>query len=157
VTDLEASGDERLWRYRVERGTAAPPAVVWPLIGEAEKWREWSFMTRTYLLREGAADRKGVGALRRFAVGRFGSCEEVVEYEPPLHLGCVARKGIPVKAYRRDIRLAPDGAGTSITWTATMVPKIPGTGRLVLEYTHRNAKLFAKELVRHADRLVKVH
>ena len=124
------------------------------MIGEAERWKDWSFMTRTYLLREGSPDRNGVGALRRFAVGPFGSCEEVVEFEPPSHLGYVARKGIPVKSYRGDIRLAPDGDGTVITWTASMVPKIPGTGRLVLEYTHRYAKLFARELVRHANGLV---
>ena len=85
-------------------------------------------MTRTFLLREGSPDPDGVGALRRFAVGPFGSCEEVVEFEPLTHLGYVARKGIPVRSYRADIVLRPDGAGTAITWTASLTPLVPGTG-----------------------------
>src|ERR1039458_850434 len=118
----EGCGGEPYDRQRCKEGlaisgrakNAGSSGVVWPLIGEAERWKDWSFMTRTYLLREGSPDRNGVGALRRFAVGPFGSCEEVVEFEPPSHLGYVARKGIPVKSYRGDIRLAPDGDGTVV-------------------------------------------
>jgi hypothetical protein len=150
---MTGSGAGKEWRYTVVGTTRAAPEVVWPLLGEAERWKEWSFMTRAYLLRQGSPDRNGVGAWRRFAVGPFGSCEEVVEYEPPSHLGYEARKGIPVKAYRADVRLAPCGSGTAITWTAALVPKIPGTGRLVLAFTYGFAKLFTRELVRHADGL----
>ncbi|MGB6452911.1 MAG: SRPBCC family protein [Streptosporangiaceae bacterium] len=141
------------WRYEVRAVTAAPRAAVWPLIGEAVRWKDWSFMTRTYLLREGSPVPDGVGALRRFAVGPFGSSEEVVEFEPPAHLGYVARKGIPVRSYRGDIVLQPDGQGTSITWTASLEPLLPGTGRIALAYTHSYARLFARELVRYCDRL----
>jgi len=91
--------------------------------------------------------------LRRFAVGPFGSCEEVVEFEPPTHLGYVARKGIPVRSYRADIVLRPDGGGTAITWTASLTPLVPGTGALVLASTRGCVQLFARELVRYADRL----
>ena len=149
------SGSEKVWRYRVERTTLAAPDVVWPFIGEVERWKDWSFMTGSYLLREGSPDRNGVGALRRYAAGPFGSCEEVVEFEPPWRLGYVARKGIPVKAYRADIRLAPRGSGTAITWTASLVPKIPGTGRLLLEFTRGFARIFTKELVRWTDGLAR--
>lgn len=110
-------------------------------------------MTRTFLLREGAPVPDGVGALRRFAVGPFGSCEEVVEFDPPTHLGYVARKGIPVRRYRGDIMLRAEGTGTAITWTASLEPLVPGTGALVLAYTRGYARLFARQLVRYADRL----
>ncbi len=141
------------WHYEVLARSTAPPATVWPLIGEAARWKQWSFMTRTFLLREGTPVPDGVGALRRFAVGPFGSCEEVVEFEPPTHLGYVARKGLPVRSYRGDIVLRPDGSGTAITWTASLQPLIPATGALVLAYTRGYARLFARELVRYADRL----
>lgn len=110
-------------------------------------------MTRTFLLREGSPEPDGVGALRRFAVGPFGSCEEVVEFEPPTHLGYVARKGVPVRSYRGDIVLRPDGPGTAIIWTASLEPLIPGTGPLVLAYTRHYARLFSRELVRYADQI----
>jgi hypothetical protein len=141
------------WRYEVLARSTAPPTTVWPLIGEAARWKEWSFMTRTFLLREGAPVPDGVGGLRRFAVGPFGSCEEVVEFDPPTHLGYVARKGIPVRRYRGDIMLRAEGTGTAITWTASLEPLVPGTGALVRAYTRGYARLFARQLVRYADRL----
>lgn len=110
-------------------------------------------MTRSYLLREGAPDPDGVGALRRFAVGPFGSCEEVVEFDPPGHLAYEGRKGIPARRYRGDIFLRSDGAGTAITWTGSLEPIVRGSGVLALAYTRTFARLFMRELVGHADRL----
>jgi Polyketide cyclase / dehydrase and lipid transport len=141
------------WRYEVSGHCQAPPSVVWPLIGEAARWKDWSFMTRTYLTREGVPAPDGVGALRRFGVGPFGSSEEVVDFDPPNHLGYEARKGIPARRYRGDIFLRPDGEGTSITWTGSIEPSLPGTGGLALAYVHTFARLFVKQLVRYADRL----
>jgi hypothetical protein len=140
------------WHYTVEARTAAPVSTVWPLISEAARWKDWSFMTRTYLLRDGSPEPDGVGALRRFAVGPVGSCEEVVEFEPPTHLGYVARKGLPARSYRGDIVLRAEGGGTAITWTASLEPLVPGTGAVVLAYTHGCARLFVRELVRYAGR-----
>jgi hypothetical protein len=141
------------WRYELRARSAAPPAVLWPLVGQAARWKEWSFMTRTFLLREGTPEPDGVGALRRFAVGPFGSREEVVQFEPPTHLGYVVRKGIPVRSYRADVVLRAQDGGTTITWSASLEPLIPGTGALMLAYTRGCARLFARELVRYADGL----
>jgi Polyketide cyclase / dehydrase and lipid transport len=141
------------WRYEVSATCRAAPAAVWPLIGEAARRKEWSFMTRTYLIREGVPAPDGVGALRRFGVGPFGSSEEVMEFEPPNHLGYEARKGVPARRYRGDIFLRPDAEGTAITWTGSIEPSLPGTGGLALAYTRTFARLFVKQLVRYADRL----
>jgi uncharacterized protein YndB with AHSA1/START domain len=151
IPESKSSGAGR-WAYKVLAYSTAPPSTVWPLIADAARWKEWSFMTRTLLLREGAPDPDGVGALRRFAVGPFGSSEEVVEFEPPTHLGYVARKGLPVRSYRADIVLRPAGSGTAITWTASLTPLVPATGALVLAFTRTWVRLFARELVRYADR-----
>jgi Polyketide cyclase / dehydrase and lipid transport len=141
------------WRYEVSARSLARPSTVWPLIGEAARWKEWSFMTRTYLTREGVPAPDGVGALRRFAVGPFGSSEEVVEFDPPKHLGYEARKGVPARRYRGDIFLRPDRDGTAISWTGSIEPSVPGTGGLALAYTRTFARLFIKQLVRYADGL----
>ena len=94
-----------------------------------------------------------MGALRRFAVGPVGSSEEVVEYEPPTHLGYVARTGIPVRHYRADIVLRVEGTGTAIAWRGSLEPLLPGTGWLVLAFIRGFARLLARELVRYADRM----
>jgi hypothetical protein len=148
-----SSSTQGRWRYEVLARSKASPVELWALVGEAARWKEWSFMTRTFLLREGAPSPDGVGALRRFAVGPFGSHEEVVKWESPDHLGYVSRRGLPVRWYRADIRLSADGDGTAITWTGSLEPLIPGTGALVLAFTRNIVRLFAKELVRYADEL----
>jgi hypothetical protein len=140
--------------FVVAARSTAPPLSVWPLISEAARWKEWSFLTRAFLLQPGEPAPDGVGALRRFAVGPFGSQEEVVTFEPPTHLGYVARKGLPVLAYRADVVLRADGRGTAITWTGSLEPLVPGTGALVVAFLRTVVRRFAIELVRYADRLV---
>ena len=140
------------FRYEVVAHSDAPVPSVWPLVAEAERWRQWSFLSRSFLLREGQPVPDGVGALRRFAVGPFGSIEEVVAFEPPRRLGYVAKKGMPVKRYRADIVLDDEGEGTRITWTGSLEPLVPGTGPLALAYARTFVKRFVRELVRYTAR-----
>jgi len=137
--------------YELVGHTAAPPEVVWPLVAEVERWKEWSFLTRTFLKQPGSPDPNGVGALRRLAVGPFGSSEEVVAFEPPRHLGYVARRGMPARNYRADVVLDPEGSGTRITWSGTMDPLVPGTGPLAVAYARSFVRRFLAGLTRYAD------
>jgi uncharacterized protein YndB with AHSA1/START domain len=139
------------WRYELVGRSAAPPETLWPLVAEVERWKRWSMLTRTYLLRPGQPDPNGVGALRRLAVGGFGSTEEVVAFEPPHHLGYEARKGMPARRYRADVVLEEDGTGTRIVWTGSLEPLVPGTGRLALAYARGFVARFLASLVRFAD------
>jgi len=128
--------------------------VVWPLIGEAARWKEWSWMTRTYLLRPGDPAPDGVGALRRFAVGPGGSSEEVVAWEPPHHLGYRTLRGLPVRNYRADVYLDADAAGTTVTWRSTFDPLVAGTGPVLRAGLARLVGGFARRVCRYADTLV---
>jgi hypothetical protein len=114
--------------YRVEARSAAAVEQVWPLVGEAARWRDWSFLTRSELVREGLPDRDGVGAVRHFTRYGIGSREEVVAWEPPYHLGYRILSGFPVRNYRADVTLERIGTGTRIEWVGTYDPKWPGTG-----------------------------
>jgi polyketide cyclase/dehydrase/lipid transport protein len=147
----DAAGGGRL-AYELVGHSAAPPEVVWPLVAEVERWKEWSFLTRTFLLRPGRPDPNGVGALRRLAVGPFGSKEEVVAFEPPRHLGYVARRGMPARHYRADVVLEPEGSGTRVTWRGTMEPLVPGTGAVSLAYARTFVGRFLAGLTHYADR-----
>jgi uncharacterized protein YndB with AHSA1/START domain len=139
------------WRYELVSHSAAPPATLWRLVAEVEQWKRWSMLTRTFLLRPGKPDPNGVGAIRRLAVGRFGSTEEVVAFAPPHHLGYEARKGMPARRYRADVVLEGDDAGTNITWTGSLEPLVPGTGRLALVYARGFVARFLASLIRFAD------
>ena len=86
--------------YRVVATTRAPVDVVWPLIGEARRWRDWSFLTRTGLEREASPEPDGVGAVRKFTRFGVGSREEVLAWDPPGHLAYRILSGFPVRNYR---------------------------------------------------------
>jgi hypothetical protein len=141
------------WQVRTTVRSAAPIEVVWPLIGEAARWKDWSWMTRSFLLRPGAPEPDGVGALRRFGVGPTGSREEVVVWEPPHHLGYIVVSGLPVRRYRSDVALESDGTGTVISWRSGFDALIPGTGALIRLFLQAMVGDFGRRVARYAERV----
>ena len=118
--------------YEIMVRTAATPQAVFDLIADTPGWPRWAgpLAHSAVWEREGDPAPGGVGAIRK--VGRwpqFGR-EQIVEYEPPHHLAYTVLSGVPVRDYRADIDIVPEGAGTMIRWRATFTPKIPGTGAL---------------------------
>jgi hypothetical protein len=146
-----SAGPRGRWSVEARARSSAPVEEVWPLIGEAHRWKEWSFLDRSELIRDGSPVPDGVGALRRFTNRGIGSTEEVVAYDPPHHLGYAIVKGFPVRHYRADVRCEPDGTGTAITWSATFDEKIPGTGRLMVLVLNRLISRFATGAARFAE------
>ncbi len=144
-------GPRGRWSVEARARSSAPVEEVWPLIGEADRWKEWSFLDRTGRVTDGAPVPDGVGAVRRFTSHGIGSTEEVVAYEPPHHLGYAIIKGFPVRHYRADVLCERDGTGTRITWSATFDEKIPGTGYLMVAVLTRLLNRFATSAARFAD------
>jgi hypothetical protein len=156
VTDgaPQSRPDSGRWAFASTARSAAAVEVVWPLIGEAARWKEWSWMTHTSLLRPGRSEPDGVGALRRFALGPAGSKEEVVEWDPPHHLGYVVVSGLPVRHYRADVELGSEGGGTVVTWRGSFDEIVPGTGRALRFVLKRVTAGFAARVSRYAERAV---
>ena len=139
--------------YRVRASTRAPVDAVWPLVGEARRWSEWSFLTATRLEREASPVPDGVGAVRKFTRFGVGSREEVVAWDPPGHLAYRILSGFPVRNYRADVTLTADGTGTRIEWAGTYDPKWPGTARILAKVLPAMMQRFADGLAAHADGL----
>ena len=137
--------------YRVEARSAAPVEEVWPLVGEARRWQEWSFLTHTTLEREGVPEPDGVGAVRRFSRMGIGSREEVLAWDPPHHLAYTIVSGFPVRNYRADLTLEPEGDGTRIRWSGTYDEKWPGSAAAIGALLARMMQKFATDLARHAE------
>ncbi|HXW36247.1 MAG TPA: SRPBCC family protein [Acidimicrobiales bacterium] len=121
-----------------ESGTCdAPPQQVWPFVGEAARWAQWTFLSKSFLEREGDPAPDGVGAIRCFKFGPGGSREQVLAWDPPSHLAyTVLSGGFPVRNYRADVYLEPFGGGTRITWSSSYDEPVRGTG-VVLGYVLR--------------------
>ena len=149
---MAADIDRRRFTYRLQGRSRAAPERLWPLLAEAERWKDWSFLTRSYLVRPGRPDPDGVGSQRRLGVGPFGSVEEVVEAEAPRRFVYEGRRGLPVRLYRAEVLLEPDGAGTAITWSGELEPLVPGTGGLILAWLRSTVSRFLSQLTRYADK-----
>ncbi|HUO48080.1 MAG TPA: SRPBCC family protein [Acidimicrobiales bacterium] len=144
---------ERRWSYDVRATTTVGVDALWPLVGEARRWKDWAGFTSSTLLEEGTPEPDGVGALRHFAVGPGGSRERVLEWEPPHHLAYTIERGYPVRDYRSDVELTALGdGGTAIRWHGTFDAKVPGSGHVMQAVTRAMMARFAKRLVAYAER-----
>jgi hypothetical protein len=148
--------DQASGRLHVAVGarSTAPPAVVWRLLADARAWSRWAPIRHSRLEREGDPAPDGVGAIRCFGTGPVNSREQVVVFEPPHRLAYVLLQGMPVRRYRSDVVLAPDGAGTAISWRSTFDPRWPGTGPLLRGFLIGVLGSFARRLARAAAREV---
>jgi hypothetical protein len=124
---------------------------VFAVVSDARRWHEWTFVPRSELEREGEPAPDGVGAMRKLGRAPFISREEVVAYEPPRRYGYVLRSGLPVRSYRAEVLLEPDGTGTAITWTGHVEP-LPATGPAMGWFLGRMLQGFATNAARHAER-----
>jgi len=131
------------------RSTAAP-GVVWALLVDATAWSRWSRIPRAVREREGTPAPDGVGSIRKLGAAGFGSREEVVAFEPERHFAYTLLSGLPVREYRADVELNPDGDGTTIVWRARFTPRWPMTGPALEWFLRRTLTGFATGLARYA-------
>jgi uncharacterized protein YndB with AHSA1/START domain len=135
-----------------EARSAAPPERVWDLLTTTSSWTTWSKASEAELTKPGVGDAEGVGALRRFRVGRTISRERVVAFEPVSKFGYELLEGLPLRDYRAEVTLTPDGAGTLIRWHSSFDPKVRGTGWLYRAILAYFIKKTANLLARGAER-----
>lgn len=140
------------WSVEARSRCSATMTDVWPLIGEAHRWKDWSFLTRSDLVRSGTPPPDGVGAIRKFSRFGVGSREQVLEWDPPRHLAYTILSGFPVRNYRADVTLGRKNGGTEIVWTATFDEKVPATGRLMVAMVQRMLDRFVSSLAAYVDR-----
>src|SRR3712207_4843337 len=114
-------------QYEVTARSEAPPEVVWAMLADGPSWPEWAgpLAPRSMWEREGVTEPSGVGAIRKMGAPPVWSREEIIEFEPPRHMAYTLLSGLPIKDYRADVDLSPDGTGTVITWKARFDGRIP--------------------------------
>jgi uncharacterized protein YndB with AHSA1/START domain len=144
----------RATSYEVSALSAAPPEKVFEVLADGAGWSRWAgaMVVRSWWEREGSPPPGGVGAIRALGLKQVGSREEIVAYDPPHHLAYVILSGLPVRGYRADVRLTPEGDGTRITWGGSFTPKLPGTGVALRLFLTTTVGSFARRLAAHAAR-----
>lgn len=120
------------------RTVSAPPERVWAVLTDHEGMPRWAPGLKVALTRRGTDDPNGVGAVRRLGIGFAGPIvEEIVTFEPTHRFGYRALAGIPLKNYRGEVVLRPDGPGTEIRYTVSVDELLPfGEPQLVKGIAH---------------------
>jgi len=140
--------------YEFKVHCAAPFEVVFEILADATRWKDWagSMITVSEWEREGDPAPGGVGAVRKLGRPPAFALEQIVEYDPPHHLAYTIVRGIPVRGYHADVDLVPDAAGTTIRWSGAFEPKIPGTGALFAAVLGRIVHGYATSAAAEAER-----
>ena len=139
--------------YVVVAHSPAPPEKVFEVLADGAGWSRWAgpMVMKSWWEREGTPAPGGVGAIRALGSKRVGSREEIIAYDPPTHLAYTILKGLPVRDYRADVHLTPDGDGTRIEWRGVFTPKLPGTAGMLRMFLVMTIGSFAKRLARTAQ------
>ncbi|MEE6262417.1 SRPBCC family protein [Plantactinospora sonchi] len=134
----------------VRTRTAAGPATVYALLVDGAGWPSWSPLDTFTLESPGADEPEGVGAIRVFRTGRVTSRERVVERVPGRRFSYELLSGLPLRDYRADVDLTPDGTGTTIRWHSSFTARVPGTGWLYRRALDRFIRRCAEGLASRA-------
>ena len=128
----------------------AAPEVVWEFVANADTYSHWGPWSAGGYRERGDRAPDSAGVIRWFRYGRTVTTEKVLESDRPKRLVYTVVKGIPVRNYRAEVTLSPEGEGTRIHWSATWDRTLPG--RIV----HRRLSVIYPEvmacLIAAADR-----
>jgi uncharacterized protein YndB with AHSA1/START domain len=140
--------------YDVTARSSASPERVFALLADGAGWSRWAgpMVVRSWWEREGEPAPGGVGAIRRLGLRRLSSREQIVDYAPPRRLAYTWLARFPVRDYRADVQLSPDGGGTLISWRGEFRPAFPGGAAVMRRFFLATVGGFAQRLAREAER-----
>jgi hypothetical protein len=141
------------YEFRVPCTAAAE--VVFEVLADATRWREWAGFSVgvSEWEREGDPAPGGVGAVRKLGRWPMFGREQITEYDPPRHLGYTILSGLPVRGYHADIDLLDgDAGGTTILWSGAFEPAVPGTGTALEVVVGRIVHGYARAAAKEAER-----
>jgi hypothetical protein len=130
-----------------EQITAAASGDVWVLISDVTTYPRWGPWSEAGYRSAGDASPRGPGAVYwlrsslRYGLTRPVTVERILDAEDGRHLAYTVIGGIPVRDYRGEITLTPEGGGTRIRWAASWDQTL--AGRLV----HRSLQRLYPQIV----------
>lgn len=134
----------------------APVEVVWSVMTDHVRWARWGTARRVTIERPGVPAPNGLGAIRCFHAAGAGVREEVTEWDPPTHMAYRLNTRTLTSRYRSDMTLVarPEGR-TSLEWSSTFEPRVPGTAWLVRRIFARAVRGFAAGIARESAAAVR--
>ena len=134
-------------QVEVEHHYRASPQSLWDVYTDHAGWSEWAATPGARLVKEGATERNGTGAVRGF-VG--GLREEVLEFDAPNRMSYrVIAGSFPIKNHHGEVFFNLEGEGTRLVWRCRFDSKIPGLGPLLQRFVAWTFRRSLAGLERH--------
>ena len=116
----------------VQRTLKAPMERVFDIIADHANYKDFPGIRASKLVREGKAEKNGVGAVREIDAGKAWFQEEITAFERPRRLDyLIVASRPPLEHQGGSVRLQPTQEGCTVTWTTTVGVKIPLIGALL--------------------------
>ena len=116
----------------VKRVVRAPIEKVFDILADHANYKSFPGIKESKLVREGKADKNGVGALREITAGGAWFQEEITHYDRPQRLDYLIVKSRPPLDHKGgSVRLTPHPEGCEVTWTTSVHVAIPLLGNLL--------------------------
>lgn len=124
---------------------------VWEVLADVPRWSEWGPWTSTGFEREGEPPPGGAGAVRLLERFPMKLRDEIVVFQPPERMEYTLLSGMPLRDYRAEVTLSPDGDGTEIDWRSEF-DALPGVGGFHRRFLQRAFEDITKSVARAAER-----
>lgn len=138
-------------RIELHRRIDAPPDQVWALVAHHEGMKKWAAVREVIRRRPGSVDPDGEGAVRTIRASGLVVDERITVFKPNERLEYELVEGAPVRDHAGEVVLAPDGAGTRVTWRVRFRARVPGTGWLLERMLRRGLSRSLDGLRRRAE------
>lgn len=127
-------------RIQIEQSFSLPVERVYAYLSEHENLGPL-FGAKVERVRDGETSRNGVGSVRRLRVGPTPPFEETVTAAIPNELvEYRITKGSPLRNHRGEMRFAPDGSGSRLTYVIEFGAVVPLLDRVVKAGLERNVR-----------------
>lgn len=127
-------------RIEMHQDFSLPVGRVYAYLSEHENLGPL-FGAKVERVRDGDDSRNGVGSVRRLKVGPLPPFEETVTQAVPDELvEYRITKGGVLKDHRGEMRFAPKGTGSTLTYVIEFDGKVPGTGPLIARSLERSVR-----------------
>jgi uncharacterized protein YndB with AHSA1/START domain len=135
------------------RRIEAPRDMVWDVVSDVTRWKDWGNYQVSELEREGDPPPGGVGAIRVTARKPVRVREEVEIWEPPSRMGYKLLSGLPVRDYHAVVTLSDAGhRATNLNWQSRFDAPLRGSDAVARFLTRKVLEDICKQVAVEAER-----
>ena len=137
-------------RIEITQDFALPVDRVYGYLSEHENLGP-IFGAKVDRVRDGHDSRNGVGSVRRLKVGPLPAFEETnTQVVPNALIEYRITRGSVLRNHRGEMRFAPKGTGSALTYVIEFDARVPLTGPLLKRTIERNVRAGLKDVDRKA-------